>query len=240
MASCEIVVELTSWAEISRSAYFGLPSTTQESTLRDLRSLRSDLIPLQVLDERLLEVSNGLVVLLDQLGKVVKSPSNTGAVDLLTDFDTVYLQLAHQMHHSLIRSIVLRHLSHQQGSAVDPLLVGVTSEPSLSKEDHFFPMIPDRVANEDGDCVDHGYVSPEDVSAQILNCEQTEVVSRVGRDFLEIVNDVDGSAEHDNELMYGTAVSQDSQKDTADQDGYGQEQHSQKPEASEKGDSVET
>lgn len=99
------------------------------------------------------------------------------------------------MHHALISPIVLGNLGHQQGSTVDPLLVRVTPEPSLSEEDHLFPVIPDRVADQDCDRVDHGNVRPKNIAVQVLDGEKTEVVSRIGRDLFQVVHDVDGSIE---------------------------------------------
>ena len=61
----------------------------------------------------------------------------------------------------------------------------------MSQQNHLLPVIPDRVADQEGDYVDHRHMCPENVAVEILNREQTEVVSGIGRDLLQVVYDID-------------------------------------------------
>ena len=177
-----------------RTAYLGFPAAPKESAFGDMRPFGANLIALEVLHKRFLEISHGLVVLLNQFGEIIESASNAGAVDLLTNLDPIHLEFPHEVYQPFVRPEVFGNLGDHQSAAVDSLLILVTSEPSLTQQDHLLPMIPGRVADQQRDQVDHRYVCPEDVAAEVLDREQTEVISRIGRDLFQVVYDVDGAA----------------------------------------------
>jgi hypothetical protein len=162
-----------------------LTATAPSNT--DGRAFLTDFPILEIANENVLEFSDDIVVLLDQIRQIT---------DAATDVDGCgwvgYLHRLEDGPNALVGLVLLWNALDHERASVERIHELGRTEPDAAHADHGTPVDIDETEDDKGDDISHRHMSPEPDTTNISDCEQEENILGRFLGYLDVVVKVDG------------------------------------------------